>query len=176
MSLLGRDGVRYYLAHLDSVVAGLAVGQDVRAGQVVGLMGRSGDASACHLHFGVSTPCPGKEWAVRRGVVWPQPYLDSWRKGGTASPAAEVTAWAKANSGPARQPWATPTPPTPDDRPATRRCASSRPSHLARDRRTDETQPRQILGQVVQAGRWAMRRQLGALGGRRVVAVGARLD
>ena len=91
--------MRYYLAHLDSVVAGLAVGQDVRAGQVVGLMGRSGDASACHLHFGVSTPCPGKEWAVRRGVVWPQPYLDSWRKGGTASPAAEVTAWAKANSG-----------------------------------------------------------------------------
>ena len=74
-----------------------AVGQDVRAGQVVGLMGRSGNASACHLHFGVSTPCPGKEWAVRRGLVWPQPYLDSWRKGGTASPAAELAAWAKAN-------------------------------------------------------------------------------
>jgi murein DD-endopeptidase MepM/ murein hydrolase activator NlpD len=71
----------------------------VRAGQVVGLMGRSGDASACHLHFGVSTRCPGKEWAVRRGVVWPQPYLDSWRTGGTASPAAAVTAWAKANPG-----------------------------------------------------------------------------
>ena len=99
VSLLGHDGVRYYLAHLDSVAAGLAVGQEVRAGQVVGLMGRSGDASACHLHFGISTPCPGKEWAVRRGVVWPQPYLDSWRKGGPASPAAELAAWAKANPG-----------------------------------------------------------------------------
>jgi peptidoglycan LD-endopeptidase LytH len=97
VSLLGVDGVRYYLAHLGSVAAGLTVGQSVTAGQVVGVMGRSGDASACHLHFGVSMPCPGKEWAVRRGVVWPQPYLDSWRRGGTASPKAEVAAWAKAN-------------------------------------------------------------------------------
>jgi peptidoglycan LD-endopeptidase LytH len=97
VSIQGADGVRYYLAHLESVAGGLTVGQVVRAGQVVGAMGRSGNASACHLHFGVSAPCPGKEWAVRRGVVWPQPYLDNWRKGGTASPSAAVTAWAKAN-------------------------------------------------------------------------------
>ena len=97
VSIEGVDGVRYYLAHLDSVAAGLAPGQAVGVGQVVGTMGRTGRAGACHLHLGVSPPCPGKEWAVRRGVVWPQPYLDAWRRGGTASPAREVAAWVAAN-------------------------------------------------------------------------------
>jgi peptidoglycan LD-endopeptidase LytH len=97
VSILGADGVRYYLAHLDTVAGGLAPGQKIGAGAVIGTMGRTGRASACHVHVGISPPCPGKEWAVRRGVVWPQPYLDAWRRGGTASPAAEVEAWARAN-------------------------------------------------------------------------------
>ena len=42
VSIEGVDGVRYYLAHLDSVAAGLAPGQAVGAGQVVGTMGRTG--------------------------------------------------------------------------------------------------------------------------------------
>jgi murein DD-endopeptidase MepM/ murein hydrolase activator NlpD len=93
VSILGVDGVRYYLAHLASVAGDVVPGTTVRAGQQVGLLGRSGDAGACHVHFGVSPPCPGKEWGVRRGVVWPQPYLDAWRHGQTASPSSEVTAW-----------------------------------------------------------------------------------
>jgi murein DD-endopeptidase MepM/ murein hydrolase activator NlpD len=97
VSILGADGVRYYLAHLDTVAGGLAPGQKIGVGAVVGTMGRTGRAGACHVHLGISPPCPGKEWAVRRGVVWPQPYLDAWRRGGTASPAAEVEAWARAN-------------------------------------------------------------------------------
>src|SRR5262245_34858623 len=57
VSIQGVDGVRYYLAHLESAAAGLTVGQDVQAGEVIGAMGRSGNAGACHLHFGVSVPC-----------------------------------------------------------------------------------------------------------------------
>jgi peptidoglycan LD-endopeptidase LytH len=101
VSLLGRDGVRYYLAHLDSVAAGLAVGQDVRAGQVVGLMGRSGDASACHLHFGLSPVCQRTgDWWTRRGVIFPWPYLDAWKAGTSKSPLAAVAAWQTKNGCP----------------------------------------------------------------------------
>lgn len=97
VTILGFDGVRYYFAHFDTIVDGLAVGDEVAAGEVLGTMGDSGRASACHLHFGISPPCPGKEWSVRRGVVWPYPYLDAWRAGEQRSPAAEVEAWSAAN-------------------------------------------------------------------------------
>jgi len=93
VAILGRDGVRYYLAHLASVAGGITPGRSVTAGKIVGTMGESGDASACHVHFGISPPCPGKEWGVRRGVIWPQPYLDAWRHGQNASPKVEVAAW-----------------------------------------------------------------------------------
>ncbi len=93
VSILGADGVRYYLAHFDTIADGLAVGDAVAAGQVLGTMGESGRTSACHLHFSISPPCPGKEWSVRRGVIWPYPYLDAWRAGEQRSPAPEVAAW-----------------------------------------------------------------------------------
>jgi murein DD-endopeptidase MepM/ murein hydrolase activator NlpD len=99
VAILGRDGVRYYLAHLSSVAPGLGPGVSVTAGQAVGTMGMTGDASACHLHFGISAPCPGKEWMVRRGVIWPQPYLDAWRRGQTASPKTEVEGWTAQSPG-----------------------------------------------------------------------------
>jgi murein DD-endopeptidase MepM/ murein hydrolase activator NlpD len=97
VAILGADGVRYYFAHFQSIEAALSVGQTVEVGQRLGALGDSGRSSACHLHFGISPPCPGKEWSVRRGVVWPYPYLDSWRAGGQRSPADEVAAWATAN-------------------------------------------------------------------------------
>lgn len=93
LSIMGFDGVRYYLAHLDEVAAGLEAGDAVELGQVLGTMGDTGRASACHLHFSISPPCPGQEWSVRRGVVWPYPYLDAWRRGEQLSPAAEVRQW-----------------------------------------------------------------------------------
>jgi murein DD-endopeptidase MepM/ murein hydrolase activator NlpD len=99
VSIRGEDGVRYYLAHLDTVAAGLVPGSAVAAGQRVGTMGQTGRAGACHVHLGISPTCPGKEWAVRRGVIWPQPYLDAWRTGGTFSPAGEVAAWTQAHPG-----------------------------------------------------------------------------
>jgi murein DD-endopeptidase MepM/ murein hydrolase activator NlpD len=97
VSLLGRDGVRYYFAHFQSIEALLEPGSTVTIGQRLGAMGRTGRASGCHLHFAISPPCQGKEWSVRRGVVAPWRYLDAWRRGEQLSPAAEVAAWSQAH-------------------------------------------------------------------------------
>ncbi|NJP34956.1 M23 family metallopeptidase [Micromonospora thermarum] len=95
VSVLGDDGVRYYGSHLTEVAAGIDRGVRVRAGQQLGTVGRTGNANnVCHLHFGISPPCTGQDgWWIRRGVVWPAPYLDAWRRGVDRSPATEVTAW-----------------------------------------------------------------------------------
>lgn len=93
VAILGFDGVRYYLAHFDTIEASLEVGQRVELGQTLGTMGETGRTSACHLHFSISPPCPGEEWRVRRGVIWPYPYLDAWRAGEQRSPAPEVKQW-----------------------------------------------------------------------------------
>jgi murein DD-endopeptidase MepM/ murein hydrolase activator NlpD len=97
VSILGADGVRYYLAHFDTIVAGLEPGDGVALGDELGTMGDTGRTSACHLHFSISPPCPGTEWSVRRGAIWPYPYLDAWRRGEHLSPVGEVEAWAAAN-------------------------------------------------------------------------------
>jgi murein DD-endopeptidase MepM/ murein hydrolase activator NlpD len=97
VSLLGRDGVRYYFAHFESIEGSLEPGSAVTTGQRLGAMGRTGRASGCHLHFAISPPCPGKEWSVRRGVIAPWSYLDAWRRGAQLSPAAEVAAWSRAH-------------------------------------------------------------------------------
>jgi peptidoglycan LD-endopeptidase LytH len=90
VSMVGDDGVRYYGAHLDEVL--VVPGQVVAMADPLGIVGQTGNArnSACHLHFGISRPCTGGEWAVRRGEVWPWPYLDAWRDGQQTSPALEV--------------------------------------------------------------------------------------
>ncbi|MFZ9628900.1 MAG: M23 family metallopeptidase [Ilumatobacteraceae bacterium] len=93
VSILGDDGVRYYLAHLSALDDGLEAGTRLAAGDPVGLMGDTGKAGACHLHLGISPPCPTDDWWVRRGVVWPYPYLRDWLAGGNASPAEEVSRW-----------------------------------------------------------------------------------
>ncbi|TDC81951.1 M23 family peptidase [Micromonospora sp. KC606] len=95
VSLLGDDGVRYYGSHLSAISAGVDAGARVRAGQQLGRVGRTGNANdVCHLHFGLSPKCTGHDdWWIRRGVVWPAKYLDSWRGGGNRSPVAEVAAW-----------------------------------------------------------------------------------
>ena len=97
VAVVGDDGVRYYLAHFESIDAGIEPGVRVGVGQRLGTMGRTGRASACHVHVGFSPPCPSPEWSVRRGVIWPSPYLDDWRAGGQRSPVAEVQAWVAAN-------------------------------------------------------------------------------
>jgi murein DD-endopeptidase MepM/ murein hydrolase activator NlpD len=93
VSILGDDGVRYYFAHFESIAPDVEPGLRLEIGHFLGLMGRTGRAGACHLHFAISPPCAGKEWSVRRGVIWPWGYLDGWRRGEQLSPAAEVEQW-----------------------------------------------------------------------------------
>lgn len=94
VSILGDDGVRYYGSHMSTVDPGIRPGIRVKVGQRLGEVGRTGDASACHLHFGISPPCARVgDWWNQRGTVWPWPYLDSWHQGGIKSPVGEVTAW-----------------------------------------------------------------------------------
>ena len=100
VSILGDDGVRYYGSHLSKIQSGIAAGVRVDAGQQVGKVGHTGNANGvCHLHFGISPPCAKTgDWKVRRGVIWPATFLNSWRKKGNKSPAATVTTWKNAHN------------------------------------------------------------------------------
>ena len=96
VSIRGDDGVRYYLSHFRSVRPGLRTGDRLRAGEPIARVGRSGSARgvACHVHFGLSPVCRGTgDWAVRRGVVAPYPFLRSWDADGDRSPRTAVAAW-----------------------------------------------------------------------------------
>jgi murein DD-endopeptidase MepM/ murein hydrolase activator NlpD len=92
VALVGDDGVRYHTSHFSEVAAGIEAGGRVRAGQPIGVIGTTGNARGkpCHTHFGISPPTQPGDWQTRRGVVWPWPYLDSWKAGGQKSPADEV--------------------------------------------------------------------------------------
>ena len=66
----------YYYAHLDGYAAGLAEGQTVRRGQLLGYVGSSGNASpdAPHLHFAIFRLDGEKRWWT--GVpINPLPYM-----------------------------------------------------------------------------------------------------
>jgi murein DD-endopeptidase MepM/ murein hydrolase activator NlpD len=91
-AIVGNDGVRYYGSHLDTIT--IEAGERIAAGTVIGTVGNSGDARgiATHLHFGLSWPTRHGIWWVRRGEVYPWPYLDSWHAGGDRSPAGAVAA------------------------------------------------------------------------------------
>jgi murein DD-endopeptidase MepM/ murein hydrolase activator NlpD len=101
VSILGDDGVRYYGSHFSSIDAGTVAGVRVAAGTRLGLVGKTGNASACHVHFGISPLCGRTgDWWIRRGVIWPWQYLDAWRVGAIRSPATEVATWHDAHGCP----------------------------------------------------------------------------
>ena len=99
VTIVGDDGVRYYLAHFDEIDSSVGDGDRILAGERLGTVGLTGRTSGCHLHFAISPPCPGKEWSVRRGVIPPKSYLDAWRDGLQPSPLAEVLQWSNDNPG-----------------------------------------------------------------------------
>lgn len=59
------DGrLSYYYAHLAGYAPGIAEGTVVRAGELLGYVGDTGNAGKgnFHLHFGVSRMAPGERW------------------------------------------------------------------------------------------------------------------
>jgi peptidoglycan LD-endopeptidase LytH len=101
ISILGDDGVRYYGSHFRMLLPGIDARVRVKAGDQLGEVGDTGDAGACHLHFGISPVCARTaDWWIRRGVIWPWSYLDTWRRGDPVSPASEVTVWNAKNGCP----------------------------------------------------------------------------
>ncbi|WP_419809501.1 M23 family metallopeptidase [Sphingomonas sp.] len=54
----------FYYAHLAGYAAGVHEGQAVRAGEVIGYVGDTGDAGAgnYHLHFGLARVSPEQHW------------------------------------------------------------------------------------------------------------------
>jgi hypothetical protein len=84
------DNVRYFFAHLGRIK--VATGQRVSAGDWIGVMGSSGNArvTRCHTHLGMSRVCPVVEAFLLQGEIWPQKYLNAWRKGEQISPTKEM--------------------------------------------------------------------------------------
>jgi hypothetical protein len=69
-----RTGIDYGYMHLRSAAL-VKEGERVRTGQLVGYVGDTGDASACHLHFELWT-APG--WYAGGSPYDPLPSLRSW--------------------------------------------------------------------------------------------------
>lgn len=89
VTVQGEDGVLYLGGHLDSVDEDLKPGAKVKAGQLLGRVGNSGNArdTASNLYFAISWPTAPQNWWIRRGIVPPWPYLDAWDDGNrTVSP------------------------------------------------------------------------------------------
>ena len=76
--LLDQQGNQFDYAHLSAFAAGATNGARVKAGQVIGFMGNTGDAEGTpvHLHFEVHPV--SLLYLGYDGAVDPTPYLDAW--------------------------------------------------------------------------------------------------
>lgn len=90
ITLTGDDGVRYFFSHLGRIK--VLKNQRVNAGDWIGVTGSSGNArvTRCHTHMGMSRVCPLAEVYLLQGEIWPQQYLNAWRKGQQLSPRKEI--------------------------------------------------------------------------------------
>jgi len=73
----------YYYAHLQGYAPGLAEGQQVKQGQVIGAVGHTGNASAegPHLHFAINQMATGEKW-YQGAPINPYPLLAGKRTKG----------------------------------------------------------------------------------------------
>jgi hypothetical protein len=90
ITVQGDDGVRYFFSHLGRIK--VVKNQRVAAGDWIGVMGSSGNAriTRCHTHMGISRVCPLAEVYLLEGEIWPQQYLNAWKKGQQLSPRKEI--------------------------------------------------------------------------------------
>ena len=79
--LRDRQGNQFYYAHLAAYTAATREGAEVKAGQVIGLNGNSGDAQGTpfHVHFEIH-PVGLLPLGYVGGAVNPVPYLSAWRR------------------------------------------------------------------------------------------------
>ena len=77
--LLDKQGNQFYYAHLSAFSTAAVNGAEVKAGQVVGFMGNTGDAEGTppHLHFEIHPV--SFLYLGYDGAVDPTPYLDAWK-------------------------------------------------------------------------------------------------
>ncbi len=70
------DTLAYYYAHLDRYADGLAEGQVLKQGDLVGYVGFTGNANPAgpHLHFAIMVLGPEKKW-WQGAAINPYPYL-----------------------------------------------------------------------------------------------------
>ncbi|KQX17703.1 MULTISPECIES: M23 family metallopeptidase [unclassified Sphingomonas] len=75
----GGQWVDYY-AHLDGYAPGLAEGRQVAQGEMIGMVGSTGDASpeAPHLHYAINAMAPGEGWWQGKAIN-PYPLLKAGR-------------------------------------------------------------------------------------------------
>lgn len=64
------DYTFFYLAHMSATAEGLADGQAVKTGDLLGYVGQSGDATGPHCHFGI--------YQGGTTAIPPKPYVDQW--------------------------------------------------------------------------------------------------
>jgi hypothetical protein len=72
-----KDGSSWYYAHLKSYAIGLASGDRVEAGRIIGRCGASGDATVPHVHFAL--------FSAEHVAVDPMRALISWLRGAQKS-------------------------------------------------------------------------------------------
>ena len=79
--LRDRQGNQFYYAHMAGYALGVRDGLEVRAGQVVGFNGNTGDAQGTpfHVHFEIH-PVGLLPLGYEGGAVNPYPYLLAWRR------------------------------------------------------------------------------------------------
>lgn len=72
----GDETVAFYYAHLDRYAEGVAEGQEVKQGDLIGYVGYTGNASpeGPHLHFAIMVLGPEKNW-WQGTAINPYPYL-----------------------------------------------------------------------------------------------------
>ncbi len=77
--IVDAQGNQFYYAHLSAFATTAVNGAHVKAGQVVGFMGHTGDAEGTpvHLHFEIHPV--SFLYLGYDGAVDPTPYLDAWR-------------------------------------------------------------------------------------------------